>query len=183
MQEHKINRISSFDLMERIKNSDQLALRILYGRLWERMYVLAFSMLHDEAVSKDIVQEIWIDLWERRNKILNQNIEAYIIKATRFKVFKVLRDTKMNIVPEEFLEGLSTSDADGTLEKIYVKETESKIHKAVEKLPKKCNQVFLLSRKEGLANAEISKMLNISQRTVETHISNAIVRIKRELTI
>lgn len=169
--------------MERIKNSDQLALRILYGRLWERMYVLAFSMLHDEAVSKDIVQEIWIDLWERRNKILNQNIEAYIIKATRFKVFKVLRDTKMNIVPEEFLEGLSTSDADGTLEKIYVKETESKIHKAVEKLPKKCNQVFLLSRKEGLANAEISKMLNISQRTVETHISNAIVRIKRELTI
>ena len=68
MQEHKINRISSFDLMERIKNSDQLALRILYGRLWERMYVLAFSMLHDEAVSKDIVQEIWIDLWERRNK-------------------------------------------------------------------------------------------------------------------
>ncbi|NNG10912.1 MAG: RNA polymerase sigma-70 factor, partial [Arenibacter sp.] len=91
MKENKNNLISSYDLMERIKSSDQLALRMLYGRLWEQMYVLAFSILRDEAVSKDIVQEIWIDLWERRNKILNQNIEAYLIRATRFKVFKVLR--------------------------------------------------------------------------------------------
>ncbi|MBD0777376.1 sigma-70 family RNA polymerase sigma factor [Maribacter sp. ANRC-HE7] len=183
MKESNINLISSFDLMERIKNSDELALRILYSRLWERMYVLAFGILRDEAISKDIVQEIWIDLWERRNKIINQNIEAYIITATRFKVFRTLRDSKMNVVSMKFLEQLKIPEAEGALEKIYANETESKIHKAVEKLPKKCNQVFLLSRQEGLENAEISKMLNISQRTVETHISNAIVRIKRELSI
>ncbi|WP_084696447.1 RNA polymerase sigma factor [Maribacter thermophilus] len=178
------NRISSYELMERIKDSDELALRILYDRLWKKMYVLAFGILRDEAVSKDIVQEVWIDLWERRSTVQNQNIEAYMMKATRFKVYKALRDTtKTSAVTELFLEQLKTPESEGALQKIYEEETASRIEEAVGKLPKKCNQVFCLSREEGFANAEISKMLNISQRTVETHISNAIVRIKRELTI
>lgn len=167
--------------MARIKESDESAFALLFDRLWERMYLLASYVLRDKERAKDIVQEVWINIWERRNEIQNDNIEAYLLKATRFKIYRTLRDQKLQKDQLQFLENLQVPESEGVLEKLYCEDTNARLEKSFGNLPKKCHQVFILSRYGGLENHQISEKLGISQRTVETHISNAIRRIKSEV--
>ncbi|MEH6682301.1 MAG: sigma-70 family RNA polymerase sigma factor [Sediminicola sp.] len=181
MRSHEKKEIPTAALMEMIKLSDESALGILYDRLWERMYALAYLLLKDKDRSKDIVQDVWISIWERRATIKNDNVEGYILQATRFRVYKELRDSKFQRIPLELLQHIKASESNGILDTLYLQDTETILERSIEGLPKKCHQVFVLSRYVGLENAEISKKLGISQRTVETHISNAIRRIKSEI--
>lgn len=166
-----------------IKNGNELAYQVLFDRLWERMYVLAFSLLKDRESSKDLIQEIWIDFWERRRQIENGNIEAYLLQATRFKVYKRMRDSKNVKLSQDILDTLQLPSGDDVMDNMIARETRSKIDEIIESLPPKCNQVFVLSRYQGLGNSEISQMLNISKRTVETHVSHALSKIKKELAV
>lgn len=169
--------------MDRIKLSDESALKTLYDRLWEPMFTIAFAILQDKETAKDTLQEVWINIWQRRNAIENSNIEGYIVQAVRLTSFKKLRDSKSSVGISEFLETLKSSDNDTILESLYVKDTKIQIDNSIGRLPEKCRQVFVLSRYAGLNNSEISKKLGISKRTVETHVSNAIRRVKSDLII
>ena len=143
--------------MERVKRSDYKAYKLLYERLWESLYIKAFSMLGDKDLAKDIIQNVWISFWERRLEIKNDNIEGYLIKST--PVTNNVEDL------------------------INFNATKKQIDVIVNRLPKRCKEVFELSRYEGMRNNEIAKKLNISQRTVETHISNALKILKSNLAL
>ncbi|MCF7567983.1 RNA polymerase sigma-70 factor [Sabulilitoribacter arenilitoris] len=171
--------------MRRIKNSDHHAFKLLYDRLWESLYVRAFSILGDKNIAKDIVQEVWISFWERRAEISNDNIEGYLLRAVRFKVYNEFRNSKYkNKLIGEFLQSykpnLKTNNVEQT---IQLKDTEKAILEAVNSLPNKCKRVFELSRFEGMKNEEIAQKLNISKRTVETHISNALKVLKNNVAL
>ncbi|MBW8244244.1 sigma-70 family RNA polymerase sigma factor [Muricauda oceani] len=183
MQRGDPNNLPSEVLFEMFKYGNELAYQVLFDRLWERMYVLAFSLLQDRAIAKDLVQEVWIDFWERKLGIENRNIEAFLLQATRFKVYKFLRDSKTVKFSQSILDKLQLPSSNDIISDIEAKETKSRIDDIVEGLPPKCRQVFVLSRYQGLGNAEISEILNISKRTVETHVSNALSKIKEELAI
>ncbi len=176
---------SNHELMIRIKNSDHHAFKILYNRLWEPLYVRAFSILGDKNIAKDIVQDVWISFWERRQEINNDNIEGYLLRAVRFKVYNEFRNSKYrNKLIEEFVQNYNPLLQTNNIEQvIQLKDTEKIILKAVSTLPKKCKEVFELSRFEGLKNDEIAKKLNISKRTVETHISNALKVLKNNVAL
>ncbi|WP_405608825.1 RNA polymerase sigma factor [Polaribacter sp. Asnod1-A03] len=167
--------------MSKIKLSDEAAFKVLYDKLWERMYILAYSLLKDKDISKDLVQEVFVDFWIRRLEIKNNNIEAYLIKATRFRVYKELRDTKFHKTNIDLLDVIKTPHSNGILEELQLEETENLVNKAIKKLPKKRQEVFKLSRFKLLNNFEISQQLGISKRTVETQISLAIRSIKSEI--
>ncbi len=168
--------ISNYELMRRIKNSDGRAFKVLYERFWESMYSKAFSILGDKSLSKDIVQDVWISIWERRNKINNDNIEGYLLKSVRFKVYNEFRNSKYRKkLIEEFTQNYKANIKTNNIEQnIQLKDTEKSIYKTIDNLPKRCKQVFKLSRFDEMKNNEIAQKLNISQRTVETHISNAL---------
>jgi len=181
MQKHS-NTINFYkELMSKIKDSDESAFAILYDQLWERMYALAFSLLKNKDTSKDLVQEVFVDFWIRRFEIGDDNIEAYLIKATRFKVYNELRNNKFNSSDIDTIDHAIAPQASGILENLNFNETKQRIDQAVEKLPKKRQQIFTLSRYNELNNFEISQKLGISKRTVETQISLAIRSIKSEL--
>ena len=169
-------------LMVRIKSSDEVAFAILFDKLWERMYALAFSLLKKKDLSKDIVQDVFVDFWTRRQDIDNTNIEVYLVKATRFRVYKELRDTKLSQSNIDLVDLIKPPCVDDALNNIELQETTQRIDKAIGNLPKKCQQVFTLSRYDELNNLEISRKLGISKRTVETHISLAIRSIKKEIS-
>ena len=182
---NKGSRISNHELMERVKNSDHQAFNILYERLWEVLYIKTYSILGDKNIAKDIVQDVWISLWERRDKVVNDNIKGYLIRAVRLKVYNEFRNSKYKSqLIQEFIQTYNSSLETNSVEQsMQFKETESRILKAVNRLPKKCKQVFELSRYDGLKNEEIAEKLNISRRTVETHISNALKVLKNNIAL
>ena len=177
-----INQLTNQDLMERVKNcSDQEAFQVLYNRIWDKMYVRAFSILGNRSDAKDIIQEVWINFWERRDKIENNNIEGYLFNALRFKIYNEFRNSKTrNKLVEEFIKYHISVKATNNIDNVInLNDTKKIIESSINKLSSKCKEVFVLSRYEGLKNNEIAQKLDISQRTVETHISNAINKIRR----
>lgn|SRR5690606_7264919 len=171
---------STYELMERIKRNDSEAFEELFENLWEPLYRRAKTILLDEDIAKDVVQEVWVDFWQRRDEIVNDNIEAYLMQSTRFRVYKELKRSPLK---KDHLTYLDTVECHSSTDDVVIfNQTEQMIHHSVDQLPNRCKQIFKMSREEQLSNAEIASQLNISKRTVETQISFAIKNLKLRLS-
>lgn len=169
-------------LMQKVKNSDHKAFHELYNVLWKPLYVRIYAILRNRQISEDILQEVWIDLWQRRKEIKNENIEAYLFRAVRFKAYNHYRNTKTRkTVLQNLLATRENIRSNNVEDSLNLKETTRTLMKSIDALPPKCKKVFELSRFEGLKNGEISQKLNISKSTVENHISNALKVLKTRM--
>ena len=166
-------------LMSEIQRGSEKSFQTLFERYWETCYRIAMSILRDESRCKDLVQEVWINVWERREKIKNENIAAYLKQATKFRVYKELRDNPLRTEHLDFLKNISGSySADANLEFL---EMNKQLLNSMELLPARCQEVFKLSRIDEMSNQEIAEKLQISKRTVETHISQALKILRKNL--
>jgi RNA polymerase sigma-70 factor (ECF subfamily) len=167
------------DLADKVISSDKVAFNKLFELLWEDIYTFAKSLLMDEDLAKDIVQDVWINYWERRDKVKNDDIKAYLFQATRFKIYNYFRDNKLNKIQLSVVQELSEpSQIDSEHDLIH---TTFSLNNAINKLSPKCKKVFQLSRDGGFNNHEISSQLGISSRTVENQLSLALRKIKEDL--
>ncbi|MCK0132004.1 RNA polymerase sigma-70 factor [Flavobacteriaceae bacterium F08102] len=170
---------SNLELAKRIANSDKIAYTRLYNRLWKKLYVFAQSIIMDEVESKDILQEVWLDYWNRRKVISSDHIEAYLHQAVRYKTYNVLRDKKFNKVQLAVCNELSITSA---IELNHdVDEINFHIKNYITKLPSRCREIFTLSRDEGLSNEEIADKVGISKRTVDNQLSLALNSIRKNM--
>lgn len=167
------------DLLEKLANDDQQAFSEIYFRHWEYMYKSAYAIFKDPNTSKDIVQDIFIWLWEHRSKVKIQILKPYLKTAVKFKVANYIR--KGNIRQSffdqmaEFSSGLSTPSDEELVELKQLKEI---IQQAIGDLPSKCQEIFRLSREGYLSNQEIADKLSISIKTVENQMTTAIRRVR-----
>lgn len=171
--------LSDKELVDRIRSNEQEAYYMLFNRHWEPMYAFAQSLIKDSETAKDILQDVWLSLWARREAIYNENIKAYLMQAVKFRVYKELRDGRLLAEHESYLTTLSNDPLSDDI--LQHKELELNIENWIEKLPPKRKEVFKLSRYEELTNKEIAEKLGISQRTVETHISHALKFLREKL--
>lgn len=163
--------------VKQLKTTDEKVFDQLFEKLWEPLYNYAAAILEDSDLAKDMVQEVWIDFWERRHTIKNDNLKAYLFKAVRFRVFKEIRDSKLKATHLEALQILYEGNPD---EEITSDQERNKlIEDNLKTLPEKCKEVFTLRHINGLKNKEIAEELSITESTVENHITKAIKLIKK----
>ncbi|WP_375582637.1 RNA polymerase sigma-70 factor [Cyclobacterium xiamenense] len=151
----------------------------VYERYWKRLYRYAYAIFEDQGVCEDLVQEVFVDLWERAGHKKIEHLEAYLFRAVKYQVFNVIRDLKKTTdleavfahLPEQLM-------ADHLLE---FEEVDQIVKQSVGSLPDKCKQAFQLSREADLPNSEIARQMNISVRTVEAHLYKALKSIKKNL--
>jgi len=168
------------DLAVSVKASDTGAFNILYQRLWEPMFVYAQSILMDEDRSKDILQSVWIDYWQRREEIDPAHIKAYLYKATRWQCYKSLRDRKFNAVQ---LEAAQALDMSAEAEQQHdLDAAEALLKDSLKSLTDRCREIFILSRIHGFSNEEIAQRLQISKRGVENQISTALRKLRKDFS-
>jgi len=173
-------KITDKALCAALYRKDLKAFDIIYQRYWKRLYVYAYKIFEDQLVCEDLVQEVFVDLWERAHVKKIDYLEAYLFRAVKYQVLKVIRNLKRTTdleavfahLPEQLM-------ADHLLE---FEETDRILKESVLALPEKCKQVFQLSREADLSNLEIARQLNISVRTVEAHLYKALKSIKKNLS-
>lgn len=168
-------------LVDSIAKSDRKAFGELFDLLWEPLFVFAKSLTMDENISKDIVQEVWIDLWKRRYSLNGKNIEAYLRTAVRNGCYKHFRSNKFNKVQLETIRSVGYENASTQIHDL--EHTEETITKSLEKLPKRCQEIFKMSRIDEISNEEIANKLGISKRTVENQMSKALSAIRHTISI
>lgn len=160
------------ELLQFVRESDNLAFNELYHRTWKKLYTHSFQKLRDEDLAKDVVQEVFVDLWNKRQLRDIQNVEGYLTQAVKFKVIDRFR--KKNFIVEEianFADVLANSEFSDT--KLLDDELDKLLNHWIDQLPSKRKEIFLLKYEEGLSSEEIGKLLNISTKTVQNQILNA----------
>jgi RNA polymerase sigma-70 factor (ECF subfamily) len=140
-------------------------------------------MVKDKAIAEDIVQHVWIKVWEKRHGLNHElSFKSYLYTAVRNQALKYIRDTKDKFASLESIDSL----ADGTIlqdDQMHDKETLKLINEAIDQLPGKCREIFMLNRYEGLSYKEITEVLNISINTVKTQMTRALSSLRKALKI
>lgn len=178
-----IDRSSSDEiLVEAMKNGDSVSFDILFNRYWQTLYTTAYVISRDNDVSSGIVHDIFLNLWLKREKLQIGSFKGYITASTRYHVYRHMRVAKRNVLEyrNELGDGSRVSANEGELN-IRQQELQRKVESHLEGLPKRCKEIFTMSRRDELSNDEIAKRLDISKRTVENQLTNALHHLRISL--
>ncbi len=171
------------NLFRQIKLNDKDAINSIFQAYSKRLYNFAFAYLKTEGDSKDVVQDVFVSLWNNRNNLKeNTNLEAYLFTITKNSVISVFRK---KITEKTYLNHLRETaifqhvENDEQYDYEYLS---SMIKDLIEQLPEQRKLVFKLSKEKELSNKAIAEELNISVKTVEDHITKARRFLRSRLT-
>jgi RNA polymerase sigma-70 factor (family 1) len=170
------------EIILRLKQDEKKALDDLFGYYYPRLFHFSRSILKIETEIDDLLQEVFVKLWLNRQKIGNaETFNSYIFTITKNEVLNLIRTNLRNNSFKNELFQRSVAEEFQLQGQLEFNEVKSGIDQVVSRLPEKRRQIFILSRTEGLSNKEIAQQLNISEKTVEDHITHAIKKIKTSL--
>ncbi len=168
-------------LITELRKGKEKAFSFLVETYNHKLCLYALSLANDKDIAEDIVQNVFIKTWEKRNSLKPElSIKCYLYKSV-YNEF-IDQNRKMQSVTAlekkyiEELDSLMEIDED-RLEKLLLL-----VRQEIEKLPPKCKRIFSMSKEEGLSNMEISERLNISLKTVEAHITKGFIRIRNKMS-
>ncbi len=169
------------ELIESLRSGEEKAFVYLVDQYNQRLYGYALTLTKDHTEAEDILQNVFLRAWEKRKKMnITNSLQNYLYKSVRNEFLNQYKKTRSTMILEQkYFEALEkvTSTQDENEFQI----TLARITKEIQNLPPKCREVFIMSRKEGLTNLEISEYLNISVKTVEAQITKAFSVLKKEL--
>jgi RNA polymerase sigma-70 factor (family 1) len=168
------------ELLDFLKSGNMAAFDEIYQRYWNTLFRSAYYLLEDRAASMDIVQDVFVWLWENRDHVVHTTLKGYLVMAVRYKAANFIRNSKVRtafIVENTVPEPVQTSEE----WKLELKELKAVIASFTETLPSRCKEVFYLSRHEHLSNREIACRLGISEKTVENQLTTALRKLRMRL--
>lgn len=173
--------LNDIQLIDRLKQDDEVALSRIYEKYWEPLYLAAYHVIKDKQICEDIIQELFIKLWNKRQSIeITVSLKAYLYASIRYEVYRQIRTGAVRgDIYDDLVARLHTPACDGTIE---YKELIAQVSTIVDKLPQKCREVYKLSREENLSHKQIASMLNISAKTVENHLTKALRLLRTSLS-
>ena len=153
--------------------------RALFETYYNPLCNFAYRMLKDRDKAEDVVQDVFLQIWEKRSRItIDSSLQSYLFQATRNKVIEWIRKEKLFLEYEQSERIKEESvDVDQEAEKFMRLE---KLYTYIRQLPPKCQEVFILSKVNGLTYREIAEDLNISVKTVENQIGRALHLLRQK---
>ncbi len=173
-------------VLTEIKKGNHQAFEYLFKGYFPRLLGYALRFIPDEEQARDLVQECFATLWEKRVLIVPGSLCSLLFTMVRNSCLNHLKHQQ--VVKKQQLTYLENQQGEEQLFyadmmqhtdcQLLLHELQEQIDRVVESLPERCREVFLLSRQEGLKNREIAEKLNISTTAVEKHIAKALARFQ-----
>lgn len=168
-------------LIEHLKMGDSDAYAYLVDSYLHKLCHYAFSLVNDSMVAQDIVQQVFVRVWERR-KSLNTSFSFsnFLYKCVYNEFIDYHRKRRsVTFLEKKYIEGINDivqQDNQTFAQRL------SLLKNAIQNLPTRCQQVFLMSKREGLTNMEIAEYLGVSIKTIERHITRAYSILRKEIS-
>lgn len=179
-----ISNLPTYDqLWQAIQRDDKRAFEELYKRTVLPLSKLAYGLLRDKELTRDILQDIFVSLYMRRHELsADINIGGYLNNAVRYKVSTVLRDRLAKETHHLYL--LKREQEAELLQADPYEHTalKKRIRTGIDSLPEKCRQAFMMNHYGSLSYKAIAHEMGISVKTVEKHISKALQLLRKELS-
>ncbi|TZF85731.1 RNA polymerase sigma-70 factor (plasmid) [Pedobacter sp. BS3] len=172
--------LSDKDIWLAVVNDDHRAFAVLYNRHWKKLYKTFLYYLKDETAAEEILHDVFVVLWRRRKHLNIENFNNYIYITARYHVFKYLKALKLSPIEyiEQYTEEACPCQVSEAEERLDYHDFEIQLTQSLNGLPKRCREIFWLSRIKNLSNEEIAQQLNISKRTVENQITHALKHLR-----
>ena len=167
----------------RIKLGDEQAFELLFRRYYPFMCLFANKFLNNTEEAKEVVQDVFVRLWENQEQIdPEESVRAYIFRITRNMSISRLRRRKVESAYAAIFRLVYVENQEFTAhDSLIGKELEARIADVIGNLPDECRKVFNLNRIDGLRYREIAEKLHISIKTVEAHMTKALKILRTEL--
>jgi RNA polymerase sigma-70 factor (family 1) len=176
-------KMSDEELLQLFLNGNDFAYKAIYDRYWLLLYKHARHMLKNDEDAKDVIQEVFTDLWERRNEQLtNYTLPAFLYTATRNKILNIIKHLKVEAKYAHELQYKSLLATESADDLAITNELTAIIEAGIQSLPPKMREVFLLSRNANKSYKEISAELSISDKTVKKQVNNALHVLRGKLS-
>jgi RNA polymerase sigma-70 factor (family 1) len=163
-----------------LRTSDEQAFQEIYRRYWQRLYGLALRKTSQPVSAEEVVQELFLTLWDKRETLLIQHLEKYLFSAIKHAV---IRQVKSRFAGLQSLDATheETAETQAAEERLLLADLRTALDTALNTLPDKTQAVFRLSRFEQLSHAEIAARLDLTEKAIEYHITQALRQLRVEL--
>lgn len=160
---------------------DEQSFKDLFDLYFESICNFLNYYTHNREVIEDIMQDIFVNLWENRESLQITHMKTYLYTTARNRVLNHIRDQHNRAA---LLENWAIQELEKSKGKdcINMGEFHSVLQEATDALPEKCREIYLLSRSQDLSYNEIAKEKNISVKTVEAQMSTALKKIRQHLS-
>ncbi|MGV8137267.1 MAG: RNA polymerase sigma factor [Mangrovibacterium sp.] len=171
------------ELLLLLKEGNMVAFDAIYGRYCRRLYEFVIRYVKTEADAEEIVQEVFIKIWEHRDRIdVYSSFESFVFTISYNSAISLLRKKVHENKYFEYLKSLQNVDQVYELtDEIYFRELTSRMQLLLKELTPRQREIFQLSREEGLTHNEIAKRLGISVNTVKNHMVTVLGFLKSNI--
>ncbi|MCK0131671.1 RNA polymerase sigma-70 factor [Flavobacteriaceae bacterium F08102] len=169
-------------LIARLKEGDKQAYNYLIDCYYAKLCVYANSLINNHIQAEDVVQNVFLRLWEKRDKLSsNFLIKSFLYRAVYNEFIDQYRKTQAVLrIEKVYIDYLNTTILNED-DQEELNETIKKVKEIIKELPPACREIFELSKQQGLTNIEISEYLNISVKSVEAQITRGFSTIRKKL--
>ncbi len=181
--------LSDTELTVAVVNDDIKAFNELFDRYWARVYASAYKFVKDEELSLEITHDIFLNIWNKRHQLIINSFKNYVITAATYHGMR--KKQMLKAVPLHYVEDFNLTEHENQAGQemgvndgetnISKQEFDSRVDKLLNEIPKRCKEIYLLSRRDNLTITEIAAHYNISKRTVENQLTIALKHLRSSL--
>lgn len=173
--------MSDAELLIRLRGGDQTAFDALFRQWYEPVVRAANRVLHDPGVAEELSQDVFLELWRRRESLAaDTSVVGYLMQAVRNRALNHLRHLQVQKKSAVYVEALH-EPADQADAATHAEELQQAFRRAVEALPPRTREVFLMSRERDLRYSEIAEQLGVTVKAVEANMSRALRQLRDTL--
>ena len=166
-------------LLDLLKKGDEAAFTEVYDRYSALLLIHADNKLQDEDEARDVVQDVFVRLWEKRAQVnVNSNLSGYLYNSVRNQIFNMIKHQKVISSYTESLLDANTNSEIYADHLIREKQFAAMIAAEIAALPPRMREVFELRRMENLSNKEVAERLNITELTAADQMKKAVKALK-----
>jgi RNA polymerase sigma-70 factor (ECF subfamily) len=174
--------VSDADLLARLRGGDHAAFDAIFRQWYEPVVRSANRVLHDPGVAEELSQDIFLELWRRRGSLApDSSVAGYLLQAVRNRALNHLRHLQVQRKSAVYVEALS-EPAEHADAETQAGELRDAIRDAIEALPPRTREVFLMSRERNLRYSEIAEQLGVTVKAVEANMSRALRQLREKLS-
>lgn len=162
-------------LVDLLAQGDWKAFNAIYTRYAGLLHNYAFNILMDEDECTDVVQDIFVWLWENRGKLNISHLKGYLLAAVKYKMTRYIVSSKRKA---DILKAAPMPAAHVVEENVEIKELQAAIRDFVDTLPPQAAKIFRMSREQYLTNREIGLKLGLSEKTVRNHMTITLRKLR-----
>jgi RNA polymerase sigma-70 factor (ECF subfamily) len=177
------NNKQNIELLKLLKKGDMAAFDAVYNRYCQKMHNFVLSFLKVEADAEEVVQEVFIKIWEAREKVdVYASFESFLFTITYNSTMSLLRQRLTEKKSKEYLKNIQQIDlAASVIDEMQYVELKNKVEVLLNNLTPRQKEIYLLSREDGLTHREIAIKLDISENTVKNHLVTTLKYLKNKM--